>query len=129
MSLNKSRKLKQVARLRCRELRKKSTNAEKLFWEQVRNKKFIGLKINRQFPIFYDILGKETFYIADFYCNEKKLIIELDGAVHNYQIEKDMQRTEILKTLGIKVIRFKNNEVEQSCDSVLKRLKIIASPR
>ena len=38
MSLNKSRKLKQVARLRCRELRKKSTNAEKLFWEQVRNK-------------------------------------------------------------------------------------------
>jgi len=123
MSSSPSKKLRQIAKATCRELRKNQTNAEKIFWEHVRNRKFMGLKINRQFPIFYDLLGKETFYIADFYCHEKKLVIELDGKIHERQKEQDKIRTEILQELGLKVIRFKNDEIEQNINQVLQTLK------
>jgi len=125
MSSSPSKKLRQIAKATCRELRKNQTNAEKIFWEHVRNRKFMGLKINRQFPIFYDLLGKETFYIADFYCHEKKLVIELDGKIHERQKEQDKIRTEILQELGLKVIRFKNDEIEQNINQVLQTLKKI----
>lgn len=123
MSLNKNRQLRIIAKTQCRKLRRNSTRAEQIFWEQVRNRKFLGLKINRQFPIFYDTLGKETFFIADFYCHEKKLVIEIDGKIHKNQIEQDVLRTEILHTLGLKVIRFKNEEIEQNIINTLEKLK------
>jgi len=130
MSASNNKKLRQIARVTCRELRKNQTNAEKIFWEHVRNRKFMGLKINRQFPIFYDFLGKESFYIADFYCHEKKLVIELDGKIHERQKEQDKLRTEIINLLGIRVIRFKNEEVEQNIDNVLSKItKIITHPK
>ncbi len=129
MSLNKQRELRAIAKIRCRELRKNSTHAEKLFWERVRNRKFLGLKINRQFPIFYDLFGKESFYIADFYCHEKKLVIEIDGEIHELQKEEDKIRTDILNALGLREIRFKNKEIENEIDSVLKKLeKILKVP-
>ncbi len=71
MSLNKNKELRAIAKIRCRELRKNSTKAEKIFWKQVRNRNYLGLKFNRQFPIFVEILGKETFYIADFIVTKK----------------------------------------------------------
>ncbi len=123
MSSSPSKKLRQIAKATCRELRKNQTNAEKIFWEHVRNRKFMGLKINRQFPIFYDLLGKESFYIADFYCHEKKLVIELDGKIHERQKEQDKIRTEILQELGLKEIRFKNDKIEQNINQVLQTLK------
>ncbi|MAB65823.1 MAG: hypothetical protein CL662_03200, partial [Bacteroidetes bacterium] len=51
------------------------------------------------------------FYIADFYCAEHKLIVEIDGKVHDYQKDYDRQRTIVLENLGLKVIRFKNEEL------------------
>ena len=63
MSLTKDPRLKQIARERCRELRKHQTPAEKIFWEAVRNRKVMGLKFYRQHPLFFDYFGKETFYI------------------------------------------------------------------
>jgi len=123
MSLSKNRKLRLIAKVRCRELRKNSTNAEKIFWEIVRNRKFEGKKFNRQYPIFYDLQGKETFFIADFYCNEEKLVIELDGKIHNYTKEQDRLRTEIITLLGIRVIRFKNYEIEYCIEKVLNKLR------
>jgi len=125
MSLNKSYNLRQIAKKRCRELRRNSTPAEKIFWERVRNRKFLNLKINRQFPIFYDELGKETFYIADFYCHEKSLVIELDGQIHDKQKKQDKIRTEVLNEKGIKVIRFRNDEVEENIEGIIKKLKNI----
>jgi len=122
MSLNKNNGLRQIAKMRCRELRKNSTKAEQIFWERVRNRKFMGLKINRQFPIFYDLLGKESFYIADFYCHKKRLVIELDGEIHEHQKEQDKLRTDVLESQGIKVIRFKNEEVERNIDDVLAKV-------
>jgi len=123
MSRNKDRELREIAKLRCRELRKNATEAEKIFWEQVRNRKFLELKFNRQFPIFDDTLGKETFYIADFYCHEKRLVVELDGMIHDYQMEQDELRTEIMNGKGLKVVRFRNEEVEMNCIEVLEKLK------
>jgi very-short-patch-repair endonuclease len=97
----------------CRVLRIKQTQSEKLFWEAFRNRKFKGLKFNRQSPIIYDTANSNEhfFYIADFYCFEKKLVIELDGPVHDYQKEKDYSRDKVLEGLGLKVLRIKNEEL------------------
>jgi very-short-patch-repair endonuclease len=103
-----------------RELRQVSTKAEKLLWEELRNKKLNGLKFRRQHP-----LGK---YIADFYCHEKKLVIELDGAIHDKKENKeyDKSRTFEIEALGICVIRFKNDEVETNIDIVLSKIIQVA---
>lgn len=99
-----------------RELRQTSTEAEKLLWERLRNRKLNGLKFRRQHPI--------DKYIADFYCHEKKLIVELDGAVHdiNENAGYDKARTVELGGLKINVIRFRNEEIDNSMESVLKKI-------
>ena len=123
MSLNSKSKLAEIAKVVCRELRKNSTKAEKIFWESVRNKNFCSKKIYRQYPIFRDITGKETFFVADFYCYEEKLIIELDGEYHQYRLKEDKERTEILNYLGLRVIRFSNDEVINNLTEVLNKIK------
>ncbi len=122
MSLNKKRELRHIAKIRCRELRKNSTNAEMIFWNKVRNRKFIGKKFYRQYPVFYDINGKESFYIADFYCHESRLIVELDGSIHDFRKTEDEIRSEVINNLGIRVIRFSNNEIELNINNVLNKL-------
>jgi len=123
MSLNNKNNLAEVAKVVCRELRKNSTKAERLFWEKVRNKKFLGKKFYRQYPIFHDITGKETFFVADFFCFSDKLIIELDGKYHQYRLKEDVQRTEILNHLGLTVLRFSNDEVVNNLEGVLSEIK------
>lgn len=123
MSLNSIPKLRAVAITLCRELRKNSTTAEKIFWDDVRNRKFMGKKINRQFPIYFDLLGKETFFTADFYCHEEKLVIEIDGRYYKRQNEYDAQRTEVINTHGIRVIRFKNELIENDLNKALEILQ------
>jgi very-short-patch-repair endonuclease len=123
MSLNIKRELVEVAKVVCRDLRKNSTNAEKLLWQAVRNKKFEGRKFLRQHPFFHDITGKETFFVADFYCHEEKLIIELDGKYHKYRLKEDEKRTEILNYLGVRVMRFRNEDVILDLNDVLKKVK------
>jgi very-short-patch-repair endonuclease len=105
-----------------RKLRKSQTNAEKIFWENVRKKRLKGLKFYRQIPIFYEINGYETFFIADFFCFEKKTIIEIDGRIHRFRKINEIQRTEILKFLGIRVVRFFNKEVENEIERVLNEI-------
>lgn len=122
MSLSGNPKLHEIAKLRCRELRKQQTNEEKMFWEEVRNRKFLGLKIYRQYPLFHDLLGKETFFIADFYCHEKRVVIEVDGLIHKYQKKNDKERAEIINLLGIDVIRFSNERIKNDIDEILKEL-------
>ena len=124
MSLSHDPRLRQVARKLCRELRNSQTSAEKIFWEAVRNHKFLGLKFYRQYPLFFDYIGKETFYIADFFCFQKKLVVEIDGKIHDYRKDHDELRTFIINMLGIEVVRFSNDEIENNLETVLKRLKI-----
>lgn len=95
-----------------RQLRKEQTDAEAILWQEVRNRRFDGKKFTRQFPIIYESNGCEHFfYIADFYCYEHKLIIELDGKIHEFQKDHDVKRDEILTSLGYNVLRLKNEEL------------------
>ena len=98
-------------------LRRNETIAEKLLWEKLRNNQLGGLKFRRQHPV--------NIYIADFYCHKFKLIIELDGDYHNQeeQKQKDEVRTEVLRLNDLKIIRFKNEEVEQDINQVLTAIK------
>jgi very-short-patch-repair endonuclease len=123
MSLNKENSLIEIAKVTCRELRKRSTNAERILWKYVRGEKLSGCKFYRQYPIFYDVTGKESFFVADFYYHKGKLVIELDGSIHNYKVVNDKAREGILNSLGIKVIRFKNDEVETKLEEVLEKIK------
>lgn len=123
MSLNSKHKLVEIAKVICRELRKNSTKAERTFWEKVRNKKFFGKKFYRQHPIFHDINGKETFFVVDFYCFSDKLIIELDGEYHPYRLKDDTERTTTLNYLGLRVIRFSNDEIIDNLEGVLIKVK------
>jgi very-short-patch-repair endonuclease len=125
MSLNSKYELSRVAKVICRELGKNSTSAEKIFWEAVRDRKLLNKKFYRQYPIFYDLNGRESFFVADFYYYERKLIIELDGPVYEFQLGADKERAEILNMLGITVIRFKNEQVENNLQQVLNELKTI----
>ena len=123
MSLDNKTKLVEIAKLVCRDLRKKSTEAEKIFWEAVRNQKFEGKKFYRQYVFFHDITGKETFFVTDFFCFDEKLIIELDGNYHQYRLKEDEERTKILNHLGLKVIRFSNDEIINDLNGVLIKIK------
>ncbi len=62
-------------------------------------------------------------YIVDFFCSKLKLVIEIDGKIHERQKDYDEMRTFIMNTIGIKVIRFQNEEVENNCESVISKLK------
>ena len=98
-------------------LRKTQTDAEDIIWQSLRNRKMLGFKFRRQHP-----LGK---YIADFYCFEAKLVIEIDGEIHNQLENKeyDENRSFELEELGITVIRFTNKEVGDNLEKVLNSIK------
>ena len=97
-----------------RKLRRNQTDAEKILWNYLRNRKFGGYKFYRQYGV-----GN---YIVDFYCPACRLVIELDGGQHNEEnIEKlDDLRTDKIEMLGSKVIRFWNNEVIENTEGVLE---------
>lgn len=92
-------------------LRKNQTPSEMLLWEQLRRRKFLGFKFLRQHPVFYKYDNKSKYFIADFYCNEIKLIIEVDGEIHILQQEYDNKRSEILNGKNYKIIRVKNEDI------------------
>ena len=101
---------------RRRDLRVKQTEAEKILWQKLRSRQIDGFKFFRQYSI-----GK---YIADFYCSELRLVIELDGS-HHYEenvFEYDKIREEFMKSLDIKTIRFNNLDVFKNLDEVMERV-------
>jgi len=114
--------LRGIAKETCRRLRKSQTPAELALWEALRDRKFRGLKFYRQYPLFVDWLQTQAFFVADFFCFEKRLAIEVDGRLHDYQPHHDDARTFIIKQMGIRVIRVRNEEVERSLSAVLDRL-------
>ena len=101
---------------RARELRKSETEAEKIFWLKIlKNKKLSHLKFTRQKPI-----GN---FIVDFYCAKFKFAIEIDGEVHKFQKSRDDERDNILKNkFGLKIIRYKNEDVLSNSGKILEDL-------
>jgi type I restriction enzyme R subunit len=99
-----------------RKLRKKHTPAELVMWELLRDRRYMNLKFRRQHQ-FGD-------YIADFYCHEQKLAIELDGPVHAGKARKkhDHRRDAYLVSMGLTVLRFENEDFLASPENVLQRI-------
>jgi very-short-patch-repair endonuclease len=104
---------------RRKELRKSLTPQELKLWFYLKNKN-LGVKFRRQHSI-----GP---YIADFYCKEKNLIIEIDGSQHIDAKDYDKERDAYIKTLGIKVLRFWNNEIDTEMEEVLRKIKDCIHP-
>lgn len=110
-----------------RSLRQTQTPEEKILWDNLRNRKLNGFKFLRQHPIVHGGTRSTTdFYIADFYCHEKRLVIELDGKVHDVQKDYDRERDAVLNQLGLTVVRFKNEEIK-NLSAVLNEISKILS--
>ena len=101
-------------RIARKQLRKDITPEEKILWYKIWHNK-LGFKFRRQHSI-----GN---FIADFFCPEKRLIIELDGSQHLDNVECDQERTNYFESLGIKVIRFWNAEVKNNLNGVLMKIE------
>jgi len=104
------------ALVRAKRLRRIATPAEEALWVHLRDRKLLGLKFRRQVPV-----GP---YVADFYCYELRLILELDGPVHeeDAQIRHDVNRDANLEALGFRILRFTNREVHAHPESVLETI-------
>ena len=97
-------------------LRRDMTAPEKIIWDKV-CKNQLGVRIRRQHPIWK--------FIADFYCHEVKLVIEIDGGIHlsSENKEYDISRDAILKEFKINILRFNNDEVINEPDLVIEKIK------
>ena len=113
---------------KAKEMRNRPTEAEKMLWNVLSNKGIDNYKFRRQ-----HIIGE---YIVDFVCLEKRLIIEVDGSIHNQpeQIEHDKKRTEWLESKGFRIVRYSNrqivNDILNSAESIRKELStnLVALP-
>jgi len=102
-----------------RELRKEETEAEKMLWERLNRNQILGLQFRRQHPI--------NVFVADFYCAKIKLLIEVDGSIHEipeYQAH-DIGRSEALNNFGITVIRFTNEQILEEIDTTVYQIETI----
>ena len=99
---------------KARKLRKTATPAERALWPWLRNRRLYGFKFRRQFVI--------SPYIVDLACPEARLIIELDGAGHQFKTEEDARRQAYLERLGWRVLRFGNHEVTCLPHAVLEAI-------
>jgi len=107
-----------------RDLRKAQTPAEKILWRHLRKKAVKGHRFLRQVIIRYTVeIGREGFFIADFLCPEKMLVIEVDGSIHDQKLNHDKAREEILKSMGYTVVRFTNDEVLSDAIRVIEKIK------
>ncbi|MDB5284328.1 MAG: Very-short-patch-repair endonuclease [Bacteroidota bacterium] len=107
----------------CRQLRQNQTQSEIVLWEELRGRQFTGYKLRRQHPFIYQsIQGKRSFFIADFYFPKGKLIVELDGKIHDSQKDYDQNRDLILSEFGLRTLRIKNEELENNLNQVLVRI-------
>jgi very-short-patch-repair endonuclease len=101
---------------RRKDLRKNETKAEEILWKFLKNKQLESRKFRRQYS-----LGD---YILDFYCSQERLAIEIDGEIHLQKQEYDKERTQFIENFNIKVLRFKNEEVESDLEKVLETIKL-----
>ena len=105
------RKMLEIAR----GFRKEPTKSEAILWQALRGKKLDGIKFRRQLPVGY--------FIVDFYNSVYRLVVEVDGSVHDTQVELDLARQDILEQLGFNILRVKAEEVEKHLPSVLEKIR------
>jgi very-short-patch-repair endonuclease len=103
---------------RAKELRHQMTQEEKILWQYLRANRLNGLHFRRQQII--------DGFIADFYCHAARLVIEVDGEIHQQQAEYDAERDRVLLARGLRLLRIKNEEVKQNLNSVLMRISQVS---
>ncbi|MCO5935566.1 endonuclease domain-containing protein [Mucilaginibacter sp. RB4R14] len=104
-------------------LRNNQTLSETLLWDELRRRNINNRRFLRQYPIFVvNGFGRRSFYIADFYCDELKLVIELDALVHLQKKDYDANRDLVLRELGLSIIRFTNDEVAKDIHGVVNKI-------
>jgi len=108
-----------MSTIRARQLRARSTDAERKLWYALRARRLRGLKFRRQQP--------SPPYTLDFYCEEADLVIEVDGGQHTPEV--DAERTAALERRGLLVLRFWNNEVLGNLEGCLVRIVEVARQR
>ena len=101
---------------RARQLRRQSTDAERILWRLLRNRQLAGCKFRRQVP-----LGD---YVVDFVCFERDLVIEIDGGQHLLRAAEDAERTASLESQGFRVVRSWNNQVISEPEAVQEAILI-----
>lgn len=99
---------------RAKELRREMTPAEKILWEELRANK-LGVHFRRQQVI--------AGFIVDFYCHRAWLVVEVDGDVHDLQKEEDERREKVLREMGLRIVRFGNDEVMRNLSTVVGMIK------
>ena len=95
-------------------LRRNQTDAERVLWFRLRDRRLAGWKFKRQVPI--------DRYVVDFFCAEARLIVEIDGGQHDQNGERDRDRTTALEAMGYLVLRFWNNDVLHNTEGVLETI-------
>ncbi len=103
-----------------RDFRKIPTPSEAILWQTLRNRQIAGYKFRRQQPI--------GAFVVDFFCAEKNLIVEVDGAIHATQIERDQERQHLLECCGYQFLRFTATQVEQNLKVVTTIRTHLLSP-
>ncbi|NET87842.1 MAG: DUF559 domain-containing protein [Kamptonema sp. SIO1D9] len=99
---------------RAKELRSQMTKEEQILWHHLRANRLNGFHFRRQQII--------DGFIADFYCHAAGLIVEIDGKIHDEQVEYDEERDRIISSKGLILLRIKNEEVKQNLESILERI-------
>jgi very-short-patch-repair endonuclease len=99
---------------RAKELRRDMTPAEKILWQELRANK-LGVRFRRQQVI--------AGFIVDFYCHKAALVIEVDGDIHDLQREEDARREKVLSEMGLRVVRFRNEEVMKNLSAVVGNVR------
>ncbi len=107
-----------VRQIAC-EMRADMTTAEAALWGRLRNKQLNGLRFRAQHPV-----GR---FVVDFYCASRKLVVEVDGGIHNGRGEQDSARSEHLEAYGYTIIRFTNEEVMSSLDAVIDTIREVSA--
>ena len=107
--------MKSIKKVFARQLRRYETELEKIMWEILRNRRFLGFKFRRQHVV--------EGFVAVFYCHRLKFIVEIDGWVHDKRKHYDKIRDDILKSKGYSIIRFKNDEVVGNLSKVCQNLE------
>ena len=109
-------KLKTVAR----EMRSDPTESEELLWEHLRARRLNGFRFRRQHS-----LGQ---FVAGFYCHEARLVIEVDGPIHERRKEQDAIRDAFIEHHGLGVLRFSDTQVLNNLDEVLIAISNALNP-
>ena len=99
---------------RAKKMRRDMTPAESVLWKELKTNKLNGLHFRRQQII--------DGYMADFYCHQHALIVEVDGSIHEFQKEYDKEREDQLIARGFRIIRFTNDEIEHNLKGVLQKI-------